>query len=491
MKAGKQNYSKQQLQQMISQSKLNLNSQQKTPQSIDKYQNLALKMRKGSSPLDKIARQSIRGIGVLNNQNTQSPSNFYRQNINRVKTSSPGVVSIQSSNNGGVGMYQFNNLNSGGGKQQSYNKNFLIDQQNKLSVDGFSDYSSSQHPGGNNSNFNSINLQKVNLGSNNKNSATQNNFNSNNSRDNTRITVINAHNNSVASTIYNINGGGRDSSQNGANAYTSQMTINESKLNNYSSVMQDVNQNSGKKLLSGQGYITSQLQQQNGQTHKPPMIPSLKEKIYQAAMGHKGIAPQTSKSGNRTNQLTGITGITFDEKMGLPLQTGSVLGDPRSNSRGAYNRVGGYHTHNQSGFVIQRMGHHTASISNINGPQSLGFGIGPLLTSATNIANREEFISNSDIQNIVDFKRKEESCVNEFYYAGLPYMHLNHSQLIHYQDRENINKRIIFSNVEELDRSVSDKNLQFINNKSNPMNYADWLCDMSMKSQRNKAQQVY
>lgn len=52
------------------------------------------------------------------------------------------------------------------------------------------------------------------------------------------------------------------------------------------------------------------------------MIPSLKSKIFQTAIGG---APTTSKSGNRTNALTGVTGLTFDDKLGHI--GGSVLGE--------------------------------------------------------------------------------------------------------------------------------------------------------------------
>jgi len=45
------------------------------------------------------------------------------------------------------------------------------------------------------------------------------NYNSNSTKDNTKITIINAHNNSIASTIYNING-----------PYNSNITMNDSKI---------------------------------------------------------------------------------------------------------------------------------------------------------------------------------------------------------------------------------------------------------------------
>jgi len=83
------------------------------------------------------------------------------------------------------------------------------------------------------------------------------------------------------------------------------------------------------------------------------MIPSLKTKLFQTSIGN---APQTSKSGNRTNAITGATGLTYDEKLLIP---NSALGD--INMGGAYSRTGG-----------------RGSISNMNVPS-----VGALLTSPT------------------------------------------------------------------------------------------------------------
>ena len=106
--------------------------------------------------------------------------------------------------------------------------------------------------------------------------------------------------------------------------------------------------------------------------------------------------------------------------------------------------------------------------------------------------SREDFLSGSDIQSLVEFKRQEESMVTEYYYSQLPYMHLNQSLLINYEHRENENKRMIYSSIEELDRSVSEKNLPYLKEKVQNINgpsFSDWLCEMSAKCQRNKAPQ--
>ncbi len=47
--------------------------------------------------------------------------------------------------------------------------------------------------------------------------------------------------------------------------------------------------------------------------NKPPLIPSLKAKIFQTAIG---LGPQTtSKSGGQTVAMTGVTGMTTDDKL--------------------------------------------------------------------------------------------------------------------------------------------------------------------------------
>lgn len=106
--------------------------------------------------------------------------------------------------------------------------------------------------------------------------------------------------------------------------------------------------------------------------------------------------------------------------------------------------------------------------------------------------SREAFLSGPDIQSLVEFKRQEESLVTEFYYSQLPYMHLNQSLLMNYEYKENENKRTIYSSIEELDRSVSEKNRPYLKEKVqniNGLSFSDWMCDMSAKCQRNKAPQ--
>ncbi|CDW77801.1 UNKNOWN [Stylonychia lemnae] len=348
---------------------------------------MASKVRKGSSPIDLYQQQMLRA-------SNQSPSSFNKK-LNRGKTSSPGGVIKPG--------LQFNSQQNSINQQQQLNRNYQLDQQKKLSVDGFSDYSQS-------------NLQQK--------------HNSNSTKDNTKITIINAHNNSIASTIYNING-----------PYNSNITVNESKIKINDQYNSSVNEH----------HSAQQLINQNNQIHKPPMIPSLKAKIFQTAIGG---APTTSKSGNRTNALTGVTGLTFDDKIAHP--TSSVLGDIH---KGNFSRAG------------------PGSISNLYVPS-----MGPLLTSPH---YPEEVIFQSDIKSIVEFKRREEQMVEEFACSQCPYMHLNHSLMIDYQDRDNMKKRIVFSSLDELDRSVSDRNLMNIRDK-HKQSFEDWQREISMKCQRNK-----
>ena len=82
------------------------------------------------------------------------------------------------------------------------------------------------------------------------------NFNSNSTKDNTKITIINAHNNSVSSTIYNVN------YNSGANDSRVQL------LDNYYS-----SHNNQVKPMRN-----------NNEGTKPPVIPSLKSKIFQTAL---------------------------------------------------------------------------------------------------------------------------------------------------------------------------------------------------------------
>lgn len=112
----------------------------------------------------------------------------------------------------------------------------------------------------------------------------------------------------------------------------------------------------------------------------------MKSKIFQTAIGGM---PSTTKSGNRTNAPYLVSGLTFDDKN---FNSGSAHAD-NGVGRGTYSRAGGAY-----------------SVSNLNVPS-----VGPLLTSPT--AAAEEYIQSQDIQSIVEFKRREEQLVDEFYMA--------------------------------------------------------------------------
>jgi hypothetical protein len=53
----------------------------------------------------------------------------------------------------------------------------------------------------------------------------------------------------------------------------------------------------------------------------------------------------------------------------------------------------------------------------------------------------DEFILHSDIQSIVEFKRREEDKVNDFYQATLPYMYVDNAALMNHNYRDNNKKR--------------------------------------------------
>jgi hypothetical protein len=115
----------------------------------------------------------------------------------------------------------------------------------------------------------------------------------------------------------------------------------------------------------------------------------LKAKIYQTALGG---APQTSKSGNRTNALTGVTGLTNDEKLLFP--PSSFDGNGFGLGLGSHSRAG------------------AASVLNIH--SAMSGGNGPLCTYQT-VPDFEEFINASDMQSLVEFRRREDALSHSLY----------------------------------------------------------------------------
>eukprot|EP00347_Sterkiella_histriomuscorum_P019239 403342407 len=203
---------------------------------------------------------------------------------------------------------------------------------------------------------------------------------------------------------------------------------------------------------------------------KPPNIPSLKSKIQQAAL------QVPSQRSNKVHPL--------------PLNPQRLNKKQVSSNLSSFNREHKKQQQSTSG-NRQRQSIQVIDSEQRNIPRIPLARAQTFLSQVTQSAlTLDDFLDPKDQQHLINFRVEEDKQVNSGYPSSkVPYMFLNLQQTQVHQvsmHRDHQRKRIIFSNMQELDDSIGENNFMKRLQYRNKMNFQQWQAEMAEQTSQHR-----